>query len=565
MGSAVAWAPEPADPFAACHARFEQVLQVAGSQETQQMKHSDLERLLAEEGQELMRQLYQACLDQRAQAEVNDEVVDAQGKQRTRQRTQRRELETIFGTVEVGRTGYGAEGEASLHPLDAQLNLPDERYSLEVRRRVALEASKNSFDETVETLSRYTGAEIGKRQVEELVGRAAQDFDAFYEQRHHQAAAAEATAAQATAAQATAAQATAAQATAAQAAATEAAAAPPAATDAVPTDALLVITGDAKGVVMHREDLRPATRTASERTPRSKLNTRLSKGEKRNRKRMAMVAAVYAVAAQVRTPEQMLAVLARDEEAEPRPARPRPQHKRVWASLEQEPREVLEEAFREALQRDPQGNQIWVAVVDGNETQLTILKQLAEHYGVRLTIVLDIFHVLEYLWKAGHALAAEGSAELEQWVLQRLGRVLEGRAPHVAAGMRRSATKRRLATRKREPVDRCANYLLKYQDYLAYDQYLAAGFPIGSGVIEGACRHLVNDRLGITGARWRLRGAEAVLRLRALRSSGDFDEYWRFHEAREWERTHRQRYADGQVPSLQQPNTGRPRLRIVRE
>ena len=318
------------------------------------MKHSDLERLLATEGQELMRQLYQACLDQRAQAEVNDEVVDAQGKQRTRQRTQRRELETIFGTVEVGRTGYGAEGEASLHPLDAQLNLPDERYSLEVRRRVALEASKNSFDETVETLSRYTGAEIGKRQVEELVGRAAQDFDAFYEQRHHQAAAAEATAAEATATQAT--------------------AEPPAATDAVPTDALLVITSDAKGVVMHREDLRPATRTASERTPRSKLNTRLSKGEKRNRKRMAMVAAVYAVAAQVRTPEQMLAVLARDEEAEPRPARPRPQHKRVWASLEQQPREVLEEAFREALQRDPQGNQIWVAVVDGNETQLTILK-----------------------------------------------------------------------------------------------------------------------------------------------------------------------------------------------
>ena len=560
MGAAVAGAPEPADPFAACHARFEQVLQVAGSQETQQMKHSDLERLLATEGQELMRQLYQACLDQRAQAEVNDEVVDAQGKQRTRQRTQRRELETIFGTVEVGRTGYGAEGEASLHPLDAQLNLPAERYSLEVRRRVALEASKNSFDETVETLSRYTGAEIGKRQVEELVGRAAQDFDAFYEQRHHQAAAAEATAAEATAAQATAAQATA-----AQAAATEAAAEPPAATDAVPTDGLLVITGDAKGVVMHREDLRPATRTASERTPRSKLNTRLSKGEKRNRKRMAMVAAVYAVAAQVRTPEQMLAVLARDEEAEPRPARPRPQHKRVWASLEQEPREVLEEAFREALQRDPQGNQRWVAVVDGNETQLTILKELAKHYGVRLTIVLDIFHVLEYLWKAGHALAAEGSAELEQWVLQRLGRVLEGRAHQVAAGMRRSATKRRLAKRQREPIDRCANYLLKYQDYLAYDQYLAAGFPIGSGVIEGACRHLVNDRLGITGARWRLRGAEAVLRLRALRSSGDFDDYWRFHEAREWERTHRQRYADGQVPSLQQPNTGRPRLRIVRE
>ena len=553
MGAALAWETEtPADPFAAARARFEQLLRVAGSEETQRMQHSDLERLLAEQGQELMRELYQNCVDQQAQAEVADEVVDATGKERTRKRTQQRELETIFGTVEVQRTGYGAEGAASLHPLDAQLNLPDERYSLEVRRRAALEASKNSFDETVETLSRYTGAAIGKRQVEELVGRAAQDFDAFYQRRHQQATEAQAAAAQAA----------------------EAAAEPPAATGAVPEDAvpedavpaagLLVMSSDAKGVVMHRQDLRPATRKASERT-RSKLGTRLSKGEKRNRKRMATVAAVYSVASHVRTPEQMLAVLARDEEAEQKsPPRPRPQHKRVWASLEQEPREVLQEAFREALQRDPQGNRRWVAVVDGNKTQLTILKELAEHYGVQLTIVLDIFHVLEYLWKAGHALAAEGSAELEQWVLHRLGRVLEGRAPHVAAGMRRSATKRRLATRKREPVDRCANYLLKYQGYLAYDQYLAAGFPIGSGVIEGACRHLVKDRLGITGARWRLRPAEAVLRLRAIRSSGDFDDYWRFHEAQEWQRTHRQRYADGQVPALQPPNNG-PRLRIVRD
>ena len=188
-------------------------------------------------------------------------MVDATGKERTRKRTQQRELETIFGTVEVQRTGYGAEGAASLHPLDAQLNLPDERYSLEVRRRAALEASKNSFDETVETLSRYTGAAIGKRQVEELVGRAAQDFDAFYQRRHQQAATAQAA---------------------------EAAAEPPAATGAVPEDAvpedagpaagLLVISSDAKGVVMHRQDLRPATRKASERTPGSKLGTRPEQG-----------------------------------------------------------------------------------------------------------------------------------------------------------------------------------------------------------------------------------------------------------------------------------------------
>ena len=103
-------------------------------------------------------------------------MVDAEGCERTRKRPQRRELETIFGTVEVTRSGYGAAGEASLHPVDAQLNLPAERYSLEVRRRAALEASKGSFEEAVQTLKRYTGATIGKRQVEELAVRAAQDL-----------------------------------------------------------------------------------------------------------------------------------------------------------------------------------------------------------------------------------------------------------------------------------------------------------------------------------------------------------------------------------------------------
>ena len=459
MGAAVAWDAEPsAEPYAATRAQFEQLVLLASSVETQGMSHSEWERLLAEKGQELLRQMYQERVDEQAQAEVSEPVVDAQGTERTRRRQQRRELETIFGTVEVQRTGYGAEGEASLHPLDGQLNLPAERYSMEVRRRAALEASKGSYEEAAETLKRYTGATIGKRQVEELALRAAQDFTAFYDQRRQGVAEPAAT----------------------EPTATEAAT--DVAEDTLPADALLVISSDGKGVVMHREDLRPATRAASNSKQGNKMGTRLSKGEKRNRKRMATVAAVYAVAPLVRTPQQMLALLARDEEAEANaPPRPRPQHKRVWASLEQEPREVLQEAFREALERDPQRARRWVAVVDGNETQLKILTELAARHEVKLTLVLDIFHVLEYLWKAGHGLATAGSAELEQWVLQRLGRVLEGRAAQVAAGMRRSATRRGLSGGQREAVDKCANYLLKYQSHLAYDQYLGAGLPIGSG------------------------------------------------------------------------------------
>ena len=247
MGAALACATETADPFAATREAFENVLRVAGSEETHRMQHSDLERLLAEQGQQLLRQLYQDSVERQAQAEVADEVVDAHGRQRTRKRTQQRGLETIFGTVQVQRTGYGATGEASLHPLDAQLNLPAERYSLEVRRRAALEAAKNSFDETVETLTRFTGATVGKRQVEELVSRAAQDFDAFYEQRRRQPAGD-------------------------QPAGDQPAEDQPAGDPQAATDDLLVISSDGKGVVMHRQDLRPATRKASE-DKRSKLAT----------------------------------------------------------------------------------------------------------------------------------------------------------------------------------------------------------------------------------------------------------------------------------------------------
>ena len=509
---------EASSPFARAREHVAGSERFLASAEASEMKHSDMERDIEARGRELMRLWYQAWLDLQVPGDVEQPVVDAEGKERTRKRTQSRELESIFGTVTMERTGYGAEGEASLHPLDGKLNLPEERYSLEVRRRAAEEASKNCFEEAAETLARYTGAHVPKRQIEELVSRAAQDFDDFYETRRQEGAGAPAGA-----------------------------------------GSLLVITSDGKGVVMHKDDLRPATRKAAERKGASQLRTRLSKGEKRGRKRMATVAAIYTVPPYVRTPQEMLAVLSRAQEPEPeRTPRPRPEHKRVLASLEKEPREVLEEAFLDACDRDPDGVKTWVALVDGNEAQLAILEDLAEQYAARLTIVLDIFHVLEYVWEAGHAFHAEGSAEVEPWVLERLGRILQGEASQVAAGMRRSATKRGLPKNQRKPIDTCAGYLLKYKSYLAYDEYLALGMPIATGVIEGACRHLVKDRLARTGARWRLAGAEAVLRLRALRSSGDFDQYWRFHEACEHERNHPHRYAEGKVPATRSTHNPTP-------
>ena len=149
---------------------------------------------------------------------------------------------------------------------------------------------------------------------------------------------------------------------------------------------------------------------------------------------------------------------------------------------------------------------------------------------------MDFIHVLEYLWKAAHCLHDKNNESIEQWVEKQALKVLRGESDRVARGMKQSATKRGL--KNREAIDKCAGYLQKNRDRLCYGNALSSGFPIASGVIEGACRHLINDRLDITGARWSLQGAEAVLKLRSLNSSGDWEEYWSFHRSRAEERNY---------------------------
>jgi hypothetical protein len=510
-------AQQERDAYAAADACYGDVVGFLKSGESRHLTESQLERTLEERIRELARRLIQAHVEERGPGDAALEVRGSDGEVRERERVHERGLQTIFGEVRAARVGYGADGVRSLHPLDAELNLPEELYSLELRHRAAEEAAKQSFDETVASLERQTGTVVRKRQVEELVQRAAVDFGAFYALRSANAQ-----------------------------------------QQQQGTGSILVISADGKGVVMLPRDLREATRKAAQKAS-NKLEKRLTKGEKRDRKRMATVATVYTVAPYERAPEDVVRSMAPHDEALPLP-RPRPENKRVWASLEKSPAEVIEEAFREASCRDPDRNKAWVALVDGNKTQLAILKALARKHKVRLTIVLDIMHVAEYLWDASLAFHPEASKQREEWVTERLLGVLSGRASLVAGGIRRSATRRRLDEDDREAVDDCADYLLDYKPYLRYDHYLAKGFPIATGVIEGACRHLVCDRMD-GGARWSLRGAEAVLRLRSLRSSGDFDEYWTYHEAQEYQRNHVARYAGQKVPSL----CGRkPRLRRVK-
>lgn len=518
---AAALDPVQADAYLPALEQFNSIILHLRS--TGPMTHSELEQFLDVDGREILRRIFQGYLDERGPGAVAEPVVDATGQERTHQRLHSRSLQTIFGEVTLDRQGYGGRELESLHPLDAELNLPLGSYSHTLQRQMACATAKESYDEVMITIRDRTGVTVPKRQIEQAARRASCDFDLFYEQQRSQNA-----------------------------------------REVKKTGPILVITADGKGVPMRKSGLREATRRAAEeRKPH--LKHRRSPGEKSKTKRMSTVAAVYTIEPFLRTPEQIVRELAPVHDA--LPPRPRPEDKRIWASVKQPPEAIIEQAFEEALRRDPKHTKEWIALVDGNETQLDFLQLAAQDYGVELVVILDLIHVLEYLWKAAWAFHAAGDAAVESWVTERLAEILRGRSSSVAAGMRRSASLRGLSDDERAPIDDCANYLLKYREFLRYDRYLAKGYPIATGVIEGACRYLVKDRMEKTGARWSLEGAEAVLRLRSLRASGDFNEYWEFHLQQEYKRNHESRYKNGQAPAPNAAPESKPkasRLRLVK-
>jgi hypothetical protein len=293
--------PAVAPLFAEADAYYAKIKDSLASADLREKTEPEVERWLAVEQRELMRRLFQSHLDLRGQAQAVGPVVGADGVPRTHVRhDQSRDLESVFGTVEPTRTGYSGRGLSTLYPVDAALNLPKTRYSHEVERQVARAVARLSFDAALEMVGELTGAHVPKRQAEEAVQRAGRDFDSFYSGSWVDFDG--------------------------------------------PTSDLLILTLDQKGVVLRKEDLTEATRKAAEHAE-PKMDTRGSKGEpKRGRKRMAAVAAVYTVGPYARTAQDIIDGLRRVRNATPRP-RPRPEGKRVWATLTRELKDVIPDAF----------------------------------------------------------------------------------------------------------------------------------------------------------------------------------------------------------------------------
>lgn len=455
-----------------------------------------IEAELGPDGRELIRQVLQGHVNSRGEGDIGPDLVVADGAVLTHRRVIDRTIQTMFGEVCIRRIGYSLPDHPSVFPLDAVFNLPASSFSAGIQRFIARRVSATSFEEVLDLTREVTGVTIGKPQALEIVQRCAADFDAFYDATEEQGGGRE---------------------------------------------PILVLTTDGKGIVMRPEGLRAGTRERAEKaTPTMK--TRLAPGEKSNRKRMAQVASIYFIKRFVRTPKEIVDELARREAAK---RRPRPSNKRVWASVEKDADEVIKAMFEEAHKRDRKHKKAWVILVDGNKPQLRLVKSLAKKEGVEATVILDIIHVIEYLWDAARLFNPEKDhAGCERWVEEQLTRVLNGHAGKVAGTIRMQAAKRKLTKASAKTAKDCARYIAGHRLYMNYATYMKQGFPIATGVIEGACRHLIKDRMDVTGARWSLDGAESVLKLRSLVSSGDFEDYWAFHRQKEYERNHLSQIAD---------------------
>lgn len=260
---------------------------------------------------------------------------------------------------------------------------------------------------------------------------------------------------------------------------------------------------------------------------------------------MAVLGAVWGAPAAVRTVDDV--ITDPDTPADPDRVRadgPKAGNKWLTGSVADTIADVVSAAFDQAEDRDPGHERDWVVLVDGAEPQIAQIQAEAVVRGVDIHIVCDLIHVLEYLWKAAWCLHDQAGPEIEAFVARHARTILAASSERCVADLRHAAKTAALPEEKVATVEKTCIYLENKRAWLRYDTALAAGWPIATGVIEGACRHLVKDRLGITGARWSLNGAEAVLKLRALITNGDLEGYFAWHLRREHQRIHQARHQE---------------------
>jgi len=362
---------------------------------------------------------------------------------------------SIFGPVKIPRSYYYRSGHGGICPLDEQLNLPERKYSYLLQRWLSAHCVKDTYDEAVKELEELLGVSIPKRSMQLVMRDVSQKVDDFWDQQSCPGGDAQ----------------------------------------------IIVISADGKGVPMKQSSDKKASK-------------RLKKGQKRTKKKEAVVGTIYTVSRERQSSgtRQVRAV-----------------NKEVYASLLGKEHVYNHLKKRAVLRGLGEKNLLDEALfmADGDPALWT----QKEVYFPGMTEALDFYHVSEYLWEIAHMFLAEGSKEAGEWVERKEAQLKAGRVGYMIGGLRQMLTKgkRIRGQEKRDGLKRIIGYFERNRHRMQYDEYLALGYPIGTGAVEGTCKNLVKERMEGTGMRWTVAGAEAVLKLRSVYQSHYWREFWNYY------------------------------------
>jgi len=394
---------------------------------------------------------------------------------------------SVFGTVPIKRAYFwDKEIGSGVFPLDEDLNLPAKHYSYLLQNWNQLLAVDSNFDSARETLERILGINIWTKQSEEINQNAALSVDEFYESNF----------------------------------------------EGEQTQPILVAEVDGKGVIIRKETRDDTT---------GPYKPRLKKGEKNGKKKMATVTAVFGIDRNIRDVNDIVKYETDNSEKNPTQPRlkivtddePKPKNKIVRATLEGKEK-AFQRIVMEIDSRDPNKRCERILLMDGESA---LEKKAKEYLTPRgFVIILDLFHVMERLWTLCYFFYTEGSQESVEWVRKYLTMILTGKVGYFIGAIRQIMKKRGFSPSKSQKIEKLLRYYEKRKCHMKYDEYLAKGYPIGSGVIEGACRSFVKDRMELAGMRWSEIGAEKMLELRSIKVNGKWDNYWQYFVTEEMQR-----------------------------
>jgi hypothetical protein len=412
---------------------------------------------------------------------------------------QKRPLRTIFGEHAVQAYVYsrGSKTKIELRPIDARINLPEGKASYLLQEFTQLFCIEKAFRVGARQFETVFGQKLSVDVLEDINRALGEQADRFLDQLPK----------------------------------------PPAQKEG----ALLVTTADGKGVPLVKEDAQKVPAFDNKERP--------------GNRRMATLGCVYTVDPYVRTPEQIVAALFRDKSVPQPPERPEPCFKRYRAYFAEEGHEgkdFVPSAYptwawigKEVKTRHQSGQSI-IRLMDGQPSLWEAADACLDEFLAelreapqpsQLVDILDIIHVSGYVWKAAKALYSHKEHQ-EAFAQDRLLRILRGQVTAVITGMRRMASQRNLKGEALKAVTTSCNYFETNAQRMRYDEYLQAGYPIASGVIEGACRHVIKDRMEQGGMRWTLEGAKAMLNVRSVLASTESEKFNSWRPAEEAKRVH---------------------------